>query len=94
MSGDQSPTPLSKRQQRFLRMALPLGVGLLVLWVVWVVAAVVLQPAGSGVSWASAAVGLVTSLGIIITGYASRRDLDRRKSWGDRPGSSPRRHGP
>jgi len=79
MSGDQTPTPLSKRQERILRMTLPLGLGLLGLWVVWVVVAIVLQPGGSGVSWVTAALGLITSLGIIISGYATRRDLARRK---------------
>ena len=64
-------------------MTLPLGLGLLGLWVVWVVVAIVLQPGGSGVSWVTAALGLITSLGIIISGYASRRDLARRK--GRRP---------
>ena len=80
MSGDQGPTPLSKRQERILRATLPLGIAYFALWVGWMVATVVLQPEGAGgVSWASAAIGFVMSLLLIVSGYLYRRDLDRRK---------------
>jgi membrane associated rhomboid family serine protease len=80
MSGDQGPTQLSKRQERLLRATLPLGIAYFALWVGWLVATLMLQPEGAGgVSWVSAAFGLIMSLLLIVSGFAYRRDLDRRK---------------
>ena len=68
---------ISKRNERILRAVLPIGVAMLLVWVVWFVVAVGLPPSDIGMGWVSALAGLVTSLVLIVTGYLYRRDLDR-----------------
>lgn len=78
MSADgQEPRP-SPRMERLLRAVLPIGIGLLVVWLVWVGAALVVGVEEFGLGFASAVLGLVTSILLVVTGYLSRRDLDRR----------------
>jgi ABC-type transport system involved in cytochrome bd biosynthesis fused ATPase/permease subunit len=64
---------LSPRHRRLLRAILPAGVGLLVLWVVYVAIGIVsLAPA---MNLASALLGLVTSVLLIAFGVSVRRQL-------------------
>jgi apolipoprotein N-acyltransferase len=73
----QIPRP-SPRMERVLRAILPIGIGLLVVWLAWVGTALVVGVEEFGLGFASAALGLVTSLLLIVTGYLNRRELDRR----------------
>lgn len=77
MNRSDQPVQIGKWQRRILRAVLPGGVLLLILWVAWVSLALI---GGNdfGIGWASAAMGLVTSLVLIASGYAYRRDLVAR----------------
>ena len=77
MDGEQ-PVQIGKWQSRILRAVLPCGVLLLLLWVAWVSLALIIGVKDFGIGWASAAMGLITSLVLIASGYAYRRNLAAR----------------
>ena len=70
MSEGQGPLG---RSQRFLCAILPIGIVLLVTWVVWFVVQIVLGDASRGVSIVSAVLGLLSSLTLIVSGFHYRR---------------------
>jgi hypothetical protein len=80
-AGRQDPQ-LSPRMERILRAILPIGVGLLVVWLAWIGTALVVGIEEGGLGFASSVLGLVTSILLIVTGYQYRRDLDRRRQDG------------
>ena len=71
---DQVP---SARSQRLLRAVLPIGIALLVTWIVWLVVEIAIGDTQRGFSWVSAALGLATSLILIASGISYRRALRR-----------------
>ena len=74
----ESPAqPPSARSQRILRATLPIGIGLLIVWLGWVVVEVAVGDAQGGSWWVSAAIGLATCLILIASGISYRRALRR-----------------
>jgi len=65
------------RSQRLLRAILPIGIALLVAWIVWLVIEIAIGDTQRGFSWVSAALGLATSLILIASGISYRRALRR-----------------
>jgi apolipoprotein N-acyltransferase len=76
-SSERTPAP-GKWATRILRATLPVGFVLLVVWVVWLGVALRVGVEQSGLNVAQAVLGLVTSLGLIVSGYSYRRALARR----------------
>lgn len=72
MSEGQAPLG---RPQRLLWGHLPIGIVLLVTWVIWLVAEIAL---GDTFSIVSAVLGFLTSLTLIVSGLYYRRALRRR----------------
>lgn len=72
---DEQAVQIGKWQSRILRAVLPCGVLLLVLWVAWVAAALFIGGRYFGIGWASAAMALITSLVLIASGSAYRRNF-------------------
>ena len=67
----------SSRSRRVLRAVLPIGVVLLITWIVWFAVEIAISDDGrqGGLSVASAALGLLTSLMLIVSGIHYRRAL-------------------
>lgn len=78
MNSSGRPVEVGKWQRRVLRAVLPAGVVLLILWVAWVSLALIVGGKDFGIGWASAAMGLITSLALIASGFAYRRNLTAR----------------
>jgi hypothetical protein len=74
---DRPPGPGSWAT-RLLRATLPLGVVLLVAWVLWAAVALAAGMEQISLNIVQAAFGLLTSLCLIVSGYFYRRDLGRR----------------
>jgi len=64
--------------ERVLRATLPIGIVLLVAWVVWLAIEIARDDAPSGLSIVSALLGLLTSLVLIVSGIRYRRALRRQ----------------
>jgi hypothetical protein len=77
MSNGQ-PVPLGKWQYRVLRATLPIGVLLLIAWIAWVAADLIIGTEKFGLGLAQAVLGLITSLVLIFSGYSYRRDMAAR----------------
>jgi membrane associated rhomboid family serine protease len=77
MNRNDQPVQSGTWQRRILWVVLPAGILLLILWVAWAALALI-GGEDLGIGWASAAMGLVTSLVLIASGYAYRRDLGAR----------------
>jgi hypothetical protein len=69
--GQAPPT----RSQRVLWATLPVGIALMITWVVWLVVAIALGVTQLGFSIASAALGFLSSLMLIVSGLHYRRAL-------------------
>jgi hypothetical protein len=67
----------SGRSQRFLRATLPIGIVLTMVWVVLLVVDIAIGDAQHGFSIATAILGLVSSLALIVSGLHYRRGLRR-----------------
>lgn len=78
MSSSEHPVQIGRWQRRILRAVLPVGIVLLIAWVAWVSLALVIDARDFGIGWASAATGLISSLVLIASGYAYRRNLATR----------------
>lgn len=76
-ASEQTPSP-GKWATRILRATLPVGLVLLVVWVVWLAVALAVGVENFGLSAAQAVLGLLTSLSLIISGYSFRRALIRK----------------
>ena len=74
---DGRAQPPSARSQQILRAVLPIGITLLVIWIVWVVVEIAVGDAQRGSWWVSAAIGLGTCLILIASGAYYRRALRR-----------------
>ena len=66
---------LTQRSRRILSAIFPIGVVLLVVWVIFHVAAIVV---GDELSIVSAVLGLVSSVILIVTGWTYRRAIRER----------------
>ena len=75
MSGDGPPAPPRPWARRTLRLVLPAGVVLLIVWVIDMAAALVLGGEQVGLTIAQAVFGLLTSLILIVSGYQYRKHL-------------------
>jgi membrane associated rhomboid family serine protease len=75
VSRDGPPEMPGPWARRILRAVLPGGVILLVVWVVYVVAALVIGSQQFGLTIVQAVFGLLTSLILIVTGYQYRKHL-------------------
>lgn len=78
MSRSERPVQIGKWQRRILRAVLPIGVLLLIVWVARVSLALIIGGKDFGFGWVSAVMSLVTSLVLIASGYAYRRNLAAR----------------
>jgi hypothetical protein len=67
----------SSTSRRVLRAILPIGVVLLITWIVWFVVEVAVGDVGrqGGISIVSAVLGLLNSLTLIVSGIHYRRSL-------------------
>jgi hypothetical protein len=74
----QRTTPMSKRHSRILRAIMPVGILLLLVWIAWVALALIIGTEDFAIGWASAAFGLITALGLIVSGYVYRRTIAAR----------------
>jgi hypothetical protein len=72
--------PVGRWRARLLRATLPIGLVLLVGWLVWIGMPFVMGAQRSDVTVAQAVVGLVTSLVLVITGYGYRRAMPPARS--------------
>jgi hypothetical protein len=77
MSEGPDQAPLT-RVERFLWAALPIGIVLLVTWIVLLVVSIAIGDTQRGFSWVSATLGVLVSLLLIISGRNYRRALRRR----------------
>jgi hypothetical protein len=68
----------STRTERFLWAILPIGIVLLIAWILWLVVSIAVGDTQRGFSVASGILGLVTSLVLIISGRNYRRALRSR----------------
>jgi hypothetical protein len=69
---DQSPSATSRL---FLWAIFPIGIALTIIWLVWLIVAIAVGDTQRGFSIASAALGLVTSVTLIVSGRYYRRAL-------------------
>jgi hypothetical protein len=65
----------SARSRRVLRATLPIGIALMITWVVWLVVEIALGGTQLGFSIATAALGFLSSLMLIVSGLHYRRAL-------------------
>ena len=70
--------PHSAPSQRVLWATLPIGIVLLVTWVVWLAVEIALGDTQRGFSIVPALLGLLTSLTLIVSGLHYRRALRRQ----------------
>ena len=75
---DEKPAPLGRWQVRLLRATLPIGVVLLLAWIAFLAANLVIGTEKVGLGLAPAVLGLITSLVLIVAGYRYRGDIPAR----------------
>ncbi len=74
MTDNKGARPISVRNRRLLRAIFPAGIVLLVFWAVFVVVGLIVP--AQAMSVGTGILGLVTSIGLIVSGRSFRRSLD------------------